>query len=191
MSRLSSSSARGPARAAPEHRARAVRARSGVIAALACAVLSSMGACSSEPPLVRLRVDRAADAPALADLAELSLEISRCDGPAPSVQRLDRTPGATIALELDLAPGAPVSLWLQGQVSCPASACRPFDGRLAEGVCTCGGPLGSAASLVVAASACTGWIEQASGEVEVPLTLTSTRGLCPAPVDRCARADAG
>jgi hypothetical protein len=130
--------------------------RAGALAVASCLAIS----CGPSGPTVLLQVVPSAQIENLSRFDRLTLEASRCDQPAGerpvSLEvPLQPDPGQP-SFELPIPPGAPFSLWLQA-----------FEGPLAT------------------ADACSEWLVLDEGELRVPLTLSSTSGLCPTPRDRC------
>lgn len=116
-----------------------------------------LSACAPAGPEVHLQIVPSAQLGTLDRFDRLTLEVSRCDDTPPvTVEIALGAPEPETRFELDVLPGAPFSAWLRAHEGAAATA-----------------------------EACTEWLVLEDGELNVPLTLTATAGLCPVSRDDC------
>lgn len=153
---------------------------------LALALASCLaGSCSPSPPTVILQLVPGPDIVSLDGFVRLQLVASRCDRLGLTLEEIPFRPdpdGAPPepAVELDIVPGVPISLWIQAWIPCDGPCAS--DAQAAVGACTC--VSADPPRQAIAADGCTDWIE-VTEDVQVPITLTATAGLCPAPRAGC------
>jgi hypothetical protein len=136
---------------------------------IAFAIASQLAlSCSASGPTIHVQLIPAPEITSLDRFSRLEVLVARCDLPEGAepisidVPLRASADGATpeTTFEVDVPPGAPFSVWL-----------KAFE----EG--------GRGERLT--AEACSEWLVVADGEATVPLTLTSTSGLCPISRERC------
>ncbi|MFO0724467.1 MAG: hypothetical protein U1E65_11830 [Myxococcota bacterium] len=132
--------------------------------------------CGAADPVVHLQIVPGTGLDTLDKLARVGLEVDVCDDALPFLSSDVPFRQATgPKLTLDLLPGRPFSIWLTGWVECTnpnRPSCQSLPGKMPE-------------LETLVAEGCSDWIVIHEGERIVPVTLTSTAGLCPAKRERC------
>lgn len=143
------------------------------------ALMLLLTGCGAADPVVHLQVVPGPDVETLERFVRLSLEVNRCEGLGvlyrEDVPFMDGVEGPRLALPL--LPGKAFSLWLTAYGTCTAT--------IGDSVSCKNYPDKTPPRQALKAEGCSDWIVITEGERTVPITLTATAGLCPAPRARC------